>query len=77
MAVRSINGKNSTVANSPFSASGVIVPRVLIFDASSIYMNGRSGKTLSQALLDFAPMDVEKISGTADDYLFNVGGFSD
>lgn len=78
MAVRSINGKNSVQAYSPDTAEGTIkVPRVVIIDSTDIYMNGSSGKKLSQRLQEFAPMCAEKIAGTRDDYVLNMSGFSD
>lgn len=78
MAVRSINGKNSVQAYSPDTAAGTIkVPRVVILDSTDIYMNGLSGKKLSQRLQEFAPMCAEKIDGTTDDYVLNMSGFSD
>lgn len=84
MAVRSINGLNYHIIQSPEVINEVMefypikIPRIIEqFDASRIHMSGLSGQTVFQALQEFAPMCAEKIDGTTDDYVLNMSGFPD
>ena len=69
--VKSVNGYRNSRASSSSVARGVLIPRVVNIDASDILLS--NGKTIEQAMKAIAPMQAVKISGTTDDYTFDLG----